>query len=87
VYSLIASELFIKQLDGLDRGVKEQIKKKLDKIKTDKKRRHLKLGLPYFVEEIGQYRIIYSANEEKQELLLMFVGRHKDYEKYYASLF
>ena len=87
VYSLRASELFISQLKQLDKGIKERIRKKIEKIKTGKKRRHLKSGFPYFVEEIGQYRILYSLNNKKKEITLMFVGKHKDYERYYASRF
>lgn len=85
MYSLSASALFLKQLRALDKGIKAKLKKKLEKVKTEKKRRHLKAGFPYFVEEVGQYRIVYSLVD--QEILLLFVGDHKEYERYYSSIF
>ena len=48
----------------------------------DKKRRHLKYGEPFFVDEVGQYRIVYEINNEEIVILVLFIGKHKDYENY-----
>jgi len=58
----------------------ERILKKILELKEDKQFRHLKLGSPYFVLEVGQYRICFIEEDTKR--ILMFVGNHKDYEKW-----
>jgi len=74
-------------LGKFDNSVQNRIYKTLEKLKSPKQRRHLKLGTPFFVEESGQYRIVYELYEDKKIVELLFVGTHKDYEKYYKKLF
>ncbi len=82
-YELKFSEIAKKQYEDLDNSIKTEIKKKLLKLKEkEKKRRHLRFGEPYFVDEVGQYRIIYEIIEEKIVILVLFIGKHSDYEKY-----
>jgi hypothetical protein len=42
-------------------------------------RRHMKFGMPFNVEEIGQGRIVYQVNEEKL-IIVHCLADHKDYE-------
>ena len=40
-------------------------------------------GLTAFVEESGQYRIIYTCREQQKTIL--FIGDHKNYEKWFKK--
>ncbi|MBU2100294.1 type II toxin-antitoxin system RelE/ParE family toxin [Candidatus Micrarchaeota archaeon] len=73
--------------DKLENTVKEHVSKKIQKILEHPKKRHLGGGAKYFVDEIGQHRILYMVFEEKQEVRFFFVGNHKEYEKWYKNLF
>ena len=87
LYQLSFSEISSKQYKSLDASIKNQVKKKILQLKEqDKKRRHLRYGASYFVEEIGQYRIIYSLDKKKKEIIILFIGKHKDYEKYLKKI-
>ena len=70
----------------LDRNIKERISKKIAKILVYPTKRHLKKS-PFFVDEIGQYRIIYRIFEENKKVRFYFVGTHKEYEKWYKGGF
>lgn len=41
----------------------------------------------FYVEEVGQYRIAYIKDEKKRVKKIHFVGTHKQYERWYTSLF
>ena len=56
--------------------------KKLEKLKTEVKARHLGHGLDFFVAEVGQCRICFKQNDKNKTRRLYFVGDHKDYEKW-----
>ena len=45
----------------------------------------MQFGLPYFVIEVGQYRIVYKYYEEKELKIIYFIGTHKEYEKWYSG--
>ena len=44
--------------------------------------RHTKLGVHYFIDEIGQYRVCFVSDEEKKLRTFYFIGDHKEYEKF-----
>ena len=44
--------------------------------------RHSEKGLPYFVDEIGQYRVCFISEEEEKLRTFYFIGKHKKYEKF-----
>jgi mRNA-degrading endonuclease RelE of RelBE toxin-antitoxin system len=46
--------------------------------------RHLKHGLPFYVEEVGQGRIVYQVGSDTIFVIRCFAS-HKDYEKWYKS--
>ncbi len=58
--------------------------KHIDKIADNPPGRHMKHGLPYFVSEVGQGRIVYRAVNDTIFVLRCFTS-HKDYEKWYKS--
>ena len=68
----------------MDSSVQKMLWKKIQKLKTLTKARHLKRSLPYFVVEVGQYRIGFI--EEKSVRIVAFVGNHKQYQKWHTTL-
>lgn len=44
--------------------------------------RHAKLGVQYFIDEIGQYRVCFVSDEEKKLRIFYFIGDHKEYGKF-----
>ena len=71
----------------LEHAIKERVSKKIQKILEHPQKRHLGSGAKYFVDEVGQYRILYMILEEKQEVRFFFVGNHKEYKKWYKQFF
>ena len=71
-------------LDRMDNSVFIDFMKHLEKIAGTPFQRHLKHGLPFYVEEVGQGRIIYSIDGDTIYIERCFT-RHKDYEKWYRS--
>ncbi len=47
--------------------------------------RHEKHGLNYFVDEIGQYRILFTSDENSKTRRFYFIGDHKEYEKFLGA--
>lgn len=68
----------------LDSALKERVAKKIGKILNYPTKRHLKRSL-FFVDEVGQYRIIYRVFEEDNLVRFYFVGDHKEHERWYKS--
>ncbi len=70
--------------NDLDHSVQIPIWKKINQLKTLQSARHLERGLPYFVVEVGQYRICFEQIDDIRTIV--FVGNHKQYEKWYSSI-
>lgn len=70
----------------LDKAVRQKIMKKVLQPGSGHSSRHLQHGLPFFVEEAGQYRITFKVDEQLKLKRFYFVGDHKDYEKWYSSV-
>lgn len=68
--------------ESLGEEIKERVVKKINKILEYPIKRHLKKS-SFFVDEVGQYRIIYRVLEETKTVRFYFVGNHKKYEKFY----
>jgi mRNA-degrading endonuclease RelE of RelBE toxin-antitoxin system len=66
----------------LPEDIKERVAKKIKKILEGLPGRHLRHGIDFFVQEVGQYRICYKSDEQKKLRVFYFVGNHKDYEKW-----
>ncbi len=78
-----AEEAFL----GLDKAVRVRIAKKALQLERDGfASRHLKFGLPFFVEEIGGYRLVFETLESERKKVVIFVGSHGDYQKWYSTL-
>lgn len=76
-----------KYYNNLTSEMKERTAKKIKIILENPKKRHMKANARFFVDEIGQNRIIYRIFEDLNEVRFYFVGNHKEYEKYYKQLF
>ncbi|OIO23571.1 hypothetical protein COT30_03570 [Candidatus Micrarchaeota archaeon CG08_land_8_20_14_0_20_49_17] len=74
-----------KYFSGLDKSVRQRLFNKIVQLRTGICGRHLKHGLPFFVEEVGGYRIAYTSDEKMKARRVFFAGSHKDYGKWYKS--
>ncbi len=86
MYKAEFDQLWTKYFQSLDEAVKMRVAKKIGKILEYPTKRHLKQSL-FFVDEIGQYRIIYRIFNESKIVRFYFVGTHKEYEKWYKQDF
>ncbi|OIO20725.1 hypothetical protein COV61_00145 [Candidatus Micrarchaeota archaeon CG11_big_fil_rev_8_21_14_0_20_47_5] len=80
----------------LDTAMKKRVVNKILQHCEPIPARHLKKGAPFFVSEIGQYKLCYEIDaqasrlvrqdkqidEEKKTKMVYFVGTHKEYEKW-----
>jgi len=73
--------------EGLDKGTRERVARKIRKIIGFPQKKHLKGKARFFADEVGQYRIIYRVFEEDKTVVFYFVGDHKDYKRWYSRLF
>jgi len=71
----------------MDKSLREHYFKKLQKLKReDIKFRHLKHGLPYFVDETGGNRIVFEEDKPNNTRSVLFIGNHDEYQKWYMSI-
>lgn len=68
-----------------DKSIKLLVWNALGRLETKEKARHLHNGLPYLVEEAGQYRITFKQDNNARVREIYFVGDHKQYEKWLRS--
>ena len=61
--------------------IKERAVKKIAKIVESPYKRHLRGGARFFVDEIGQHRIVYRIFEQTLQVKFYFIGTHKEYER------
>ena len=66
----------------LDKSLRQRVMKKIMQLQGELPARHLGQGLPFYVCEIGQYRLCYETDEGKKVRTMFFVGTHKEYEKW-----
>ena len=73
MYNAIFDEEWPDYFNKLDNQIKERIAKKIKKILEHPQKRHLTGNAKYFVDEVGQHRIVYrvfeSSNEAKMSQL------------------
>lgn len=86
MYAAEFDQYWLQYLQRLDGEMKERVAKKMKKILIRPQKRHLK-GASFFVDEIGQYRIVYMVFEENERVRFYFVGKHKEYEVWYRQTF
>lgn len=87
IYKATFDEDWPKCFERLDNAIKEHIAKKISKILEFPEKRHLKKGVRFFIGEVSQYRIAYRVFEETNEVRFYFIGKHKEYEKWYKQYF
>jgi len=75
-----------KHFSKLDTNTQKLILKKLEQMAQPLNARKLH-NSKYYIEEVGQYRIVFTENEINLEKQIFFIGDHKQYEKWYKSLF
>lgn len=81
------SENAFKDLDDMDKATYSTFRKHLIKISEMPPRRHMRHGVPYSVEEVGQGRIAYRIDSESETLYIVrCFSDHKEYEKWYNSI-
>ncbi len=71
-------------LHGMDSSLAKVFIKHADKIAALPPRRHMKFGMPFHVDEVGNGRLIYTYKDEALYIVRCFVN-HNDYEKWYRS--
>lgn len=85
-YAIGFTEKATEGLSKLDKPNQVRILKKIAQLeREDIQSRHLKHGLPFFVEEAGGYRIIFEVRETEKMKTILFIGDHKEYEKWYQN--
>ena len=73
-----------RMLGKMDKSVRQRILKKAIQLENDGSiSRHLRHGVPCFVEEVGGYRIAFVIKEKQKRIL--FVGDHKQYVRWYSG--
>ncbi len=71
-------------LRKMDNSVFIDFMKHLEKIAEIPFQRHLKHGLPFYVEVVGQGRIVYTIESDTIFVERCFT-KNRDYEKWYRS--
>lgn len=84
-YELAFEPGWRRHVDAMDGPTRERIWKKIQQLKQPMKHRHMRHGLPYFVEEAGGFRIVLEVAEAEKKKTIIFVGEHKQYEAWYKS--
>lgn len=87
IYRATFDEDWPKYFEKIDNPVKERVAKKIKEILEFPQKRHLKKSAKFFVNEIGQHRIVYRVFEENKEVRFYFIGNHKEYEKWFKQFF
>lgn len=87
IYKESFDEKWPEYFEKLDNTIKERVVKKIKKILEFPKKRHLSQGARFFVDEIGQNRIVYRVFDKSKEVRFYFVGNHKEYEKWFKQFF
>ena len=67
-----------------DKNIQLQILKKVDQMEQQLQSRGLHSSR-YQIEEVGQYRIALKIDEKNMVKKIVFVGNHKQYEKWYKN--
>ena len=64
--------------------IQRRFKKRLDKYESFPSFafRHEKYGIEYFVDEIGQYRVLFTSDENSKIRRFYFIGDHKEYDRF-----
>jgi len=72
--------------NGLDQTIQSHIFKKINRLQFEIHARHFH-KLNFFILEVGQYRIAFFENKSTRTRIVVFVGNHTQYEKWYKGYF
>lgn len=91
VYAVKVHEDFPKELAKLDNAIKQQLRKKLDKVVLNphipKNRLHGELSSCYKIKlRQAGIRLIYQVNDDEIYILLLTVGKRADNEAYDTAI-
>ncbi|MBU1197135.1 hypothetical protein KJ765_01335 [Candidatus Micrarchaeota archaeon] len=82
-YAVRLHEDAAEALHRLDPSIRKRLVKRIAAMREKPPRRHMRSGLDFFAEEVGQYRIVFTC--EANQKVVYFVGNQKDYEKWYSK--
>ncbi|MFA6329312.1 MAG: hypothetical protein WCX64_01345 [Candidatus Micrarchaeia archaeon] len=82
-YRITVHETVTRKLLKMDNAIRERLIKEIARMRFSDLGRHMKHGLDFFVEEAGQYRIVFRCIDHEKRI--HFVGNHKEYEKWYRK--
>ncbi len=71
-------------LKAMDNSTYDRFKKHLIKLDNAPLKRHMRRGFPYFVDEVGQGRLVYKIIDDTIIISRCF-ATHKEYERWYRS--
>lgn len=79
----ISSQRFDQRFYALPQMIQDRIQKRVDELGLDLRNfRHQRLqGMDVFKLRVGDYRVIYEFNVERNELFLLTVGNRRDIYK------
>lgn len=87
MYSLEFDPEWNKYFQQLPEIIKIRVAKKINNIIYEPHKRHMEGNAKFFVDKVGQYRLTYRIFENILLVKFYFVGKHKEYEKWYKSFF
>lgn len=83
--TIFVSEIAEKELDKMDTALRESFLRHIGKLEDTNPGKHLRFGIPYYVEKVTKSaRIIFNIEEGVIYILHCF-ATHKEYEKWYNS--
>ena len=80
MYELVYSPAASKQLEKLERAIKERIIIALERLRIKPESRDIKklMGMPGYRLRVGDYRIIFDIERNKLLILVLTVGHRKN---------
>lgn len=77
VFSILLHPKARKVLDKLDPEIRGRIREKLLELKESPRRGEQLRYSPFWKLRVGDYRVIYEIDEEKRQVIILFVGHRK----------
>jgi len=80
MYELVYSPAASKQLEKLERAIKERIVIALERLRIKPESRDIKklMGMPGYRLRVGDYRIIFDIERNKLLILVLEIGHRKN---------
>ncbi len=80
MYELVYSPTALKQLEKLERAIRERIIIALERLRIRPESRDIKklMGMPGYRLRVGDYRIIFDIERDKLAILVLEVGHRRN---------